>query len=124
MWMFGGGWPQNEPKGSERGRAKEGAKRHDVVVMISTFVVPPATEDAFLSWWRLSKPFIAAQPGFVSARLHRSLDAREGSKYVNTLEWSGAAAYRDALTKFWTSGPPPIPGVDFRPQLFEIVEEI
>ncbi len=123
MWMFGVGAPRSA-SGSTRGASGGSESRDGVVVMISSFVVPPTAEEAFLGWWRLAKPFIAAQPGFVSARLHRSLDAREGSKYVNILEWRGAAAYRDALAKFWSSGPPPIPGVDWRPQLYEIVETI
>ncbi|MCI4664797.1 MAG: antibiotic biosynthesis monooxygenase [Neomegalonema sp.] len=123
MWMFGG--PMG-PKGPERegksaGRDREGP-HSDVIVMISTFIVPAAMEDAFLGWWRMARMVITAQPGFVSARLHRSLDAREGYRYVNIAEWRGDSAYRDAIAKLWSSGPPPIPGVEWRPHLYEIVE--
>lgn len=121
MWMFGPGRPRENAGSSDRG---EGQATDEIIVLISTFVVPPAAEAAFLGWWRLSRPLIAAQPGFVSARLHRSLDTREGSKYVNIFEWRGGAAHRDALTRFWTSGPPPIPGVEWRPQLYEVVEAV
>lgn len=118
--MFGGGFDRDAEARSKR--EAESQDRSDVVVMISTVIVPAAAEDAFLGWWRLARPWIALQPGFVSAQLHRSLDAREGYKYVNIVHWRGAEPYRSALAKLWTSGPPPIPGLDWRPQLYEIVE--
>ena len=106
------------------GDAQKGkAEKNDVVVLMSSFIVPPTMEDAFLGWWRMARPFIAAQPGFVSAKLLKTLDAREGLRYANIVEWRSGASYRNALTKLWTSGPPPIPGLDWRPQIFEIVEE-
>ena len=55
-------------------------KDDDTVVLITTFIVPAAMEGAFLQWWRMLKFMSSAQPGFVSATLHQSLDERERSE--------------------------------------------
>ena len=120
MWMFGAGMSGSAK--TDEARNADTAQKDGVVIMISTFILQPQMEDAFLSWWRLAKPIIAAQPGFVSASLLRSLDPREGLRYANITEWRGAAAYRDALAKLWSSGPPPVPGIDWRPQMYEVME--
>lgn len=93
------------------------------LVLISTFVVPAAAEDAFLAWWRMVRPFLALQPGFVSATLHRSLDERERYRFVNVAEWRSPPAPREMLAKLWSSAPKAmIPGFDWSPTLYEIVE--
>lgn len=95
------------------------------VVLITTFIVPALMEDAFLAWWRLVKPAFALQPGFVSARLHRSLDGRERYRFVNIAEWRSDTPQRDTLTKIWSSAPKPtIPGFDWTPTLYEVVESV
>ena len=93
------------------------------VVLINTFVVPIAMEEAFLNWWRLMKPAFAAQPGFVSAKLHRSLDQNERYRFINIAEWESTEAYRRALTGMWSSVPKPtIAGMEWHPALYEVVE--
>lgn len=99
--------------------------RHETLVLITTFVVPPIMEDAFLAWWRLLRPYFAMQPGFLSARLHRSLDSKEGYRFVNIAEWKGDNASKETLAKMWSSAPQPaIPGFEWRPVLYEVVESL
>lgn len=103
------------------GRAEE----PEMMVLITTFVVPAMMEEPFLAWWRAVKPAFALQPGFVSARLHRSLDDRERWRFVNVAEWRADAFQRDAMSKIWSSAPKPmIPGFDWSPVLYEIVESV
>lgn len=98
-------------------------EREKSLVLITTFVVPAAMEDGFLAWWRMVKPFMSMQPGFISARLHRSLDQREQYRFVNIAEWRGSSMSREAMAKLWSSTPtPPIPGFEWRPVLYEVVE--
>lgn len=52
------------------------------VVLINTFIVPMQMEDAFLQWWRMVRPMFSAQPGFISAKLHRSLDQKDRKSVV------------------------------------------
>ena len=80
-------------------------------------------EEAFLAWWRIMRPAFAAQPGFVSARLHRSLDENERYRFINIAEWRGSDSYRKALSTIWSSAPRPrIPGLEWHPALYEVVE--
>ncbi len=44
------------------------------VVLINVFEVPPGTEADFLSGWEAARDVVRRQPGFLSARLHESLD--------------------------------------------------
>ena len=112
----GAAWPGTAPKREDAGGEK-------TVVLINSFVVPVPMEDAFLQWWRLSRPFFAAQPGFVSAKLHRSLDEHERYRFVNVAEWRSSEAYRAALASLWSAVPRPrIPGLEWHPALYEVVE--
>ena len=106
----------------DRGAASaEGTGR---IVLINTFVVPTHMEDAFLQWWRLSRMFFNAQPGFVSAKLHRSLDQKERYRFINVAEWESSEAYRSALGSLWSAVPrPTIPGLEWHPVLYEVIED-
>ena len=94
------------------------------VVLINTFVVPIAMEEPFLNWWRMLKPAFASQPGFISAKLHRSLDQNERYRFINIAVWESTDSYRAALTTMWSSVPKPtIAGLEWHPALYEVVEE-
>lgn len=103
---------------------KQEASSETSVVLIATFVVPASMEDGFLQWWRVLKPYFAAQPGFVSARLHRSLDQNQQYRFINIAEWRSSDAYRQALSSMWSTVPKPsIPGFEWHPALYEVIEE-
>ncbi|MGD1871092.1 MAG: antibiotic biosynthesis monooxygenase family protein [Neomegalonema sp.] len=94
------------------------------VVLINTFVVPIAMEESFLSWWRMVRPMFAMQPGFISAKLHRSLDQKERYRFINIAEWEGSELYRQALSNMVTMMPKPsIAGLEWHPALYEVVAE-
>lgn len=119
----GGGAPQQKaPPMPAKPTASASRKS---VVLINTFVVPAAFEDGFLQWWRLARLALSSQPGFVSARLHRSLDAKERYRFVNIAEWESPEAYHSALSRIWTAVPKPsIPGFEWHPMLYEVVENV
>lgn len=94
------------------------------VVLINTFVVPAPMEEAFLQWWRMTRPMFAAQPGFISAKLHRSLDQKEQYRFINIAEWEGSDLYRQALSNIVSMLPKPsIAGLEWHPALYEVIEE-
>lgn len=110
-------WKQEKPVSPSAATGK-------TVVLINTFVVPPAFEDAFLQWWRLARMGFASQPGFVSAKLHRSLDEKERYRFINIAQWESSEAYQRGLSQIWTMVPKPrIPGLEWHPTLYEVVEE-
>ena len=118
--MFGFPFPSFPGAQSTGPEPEEGEK---IVVLINTFVVPKAMEEPFLAWWRLLRPMFTAQPGFVSARLHRSIDENERYRFINIAEWRGSESYRKALTTIWSSAPRPrIPGLEWHPALYEVIE--
>lgn len=99
-------------------------EKRERFVMITTFVVPMAMEEGFLAWWRMAAPFFRMQPGFLSARLHRSLDQKERYRFINIAEWEGGKAQRDALAQLWSSAPRPnLPGLEWHPAIYEVVGE-
>lgn len=94
-------------------------------VMVTTFIVPAAFEEGFLIWWRMTAPMFSAQPGFLGAKLHRSLDSAARFRFINIAEWRTSPAERDALARIWSSTPKPsLPGFEWHPALYDVVEEI
>lgn len=99
-------------------------EKGDTIVLITTFIVPAAMEAAFLQWWRMLRFMSGAQPGFVSATLHRSLDERERYRFINVAEWRASVTERDVMSRIWSSIPkPPIPGFEWHPALYEVIDQ-
>lgn len=95
------------------------------VVFINTLIPPPGGETTFLAWWRMAAPFLRLQPGFIAARLHRSLDGDKRRRFVTVVEWESAQAYTKALDAMMSAVPRPnIPGMELHPALYEVVERI
>ena len=66
------------------------------VVLINTFVVPPAEAEALLAAWTADAAIMKRQPGFVSTQLHRGI---AGSGVVlNYAVWESIATFRAAFT--------------------------
>jgi heme-degrading monooxygenase HmoA len=67
------------------------------VVLINPFEVPPENEAEFLSGWETARDFMQRQKGYVSTRLHRSLDPTARFRFINVAEWESAADFQAAL---------------------------
>jgi heme-degrading monooxygenase HmoA len=66
------------------------------IVLINTFLVPEGMVDQAIQSWRDDAAFMQAQPGFVSAQLHRGVGS---SRLVtNTTVWESTEALRNALS--------------------------
>ncbi len=57
------------------------------VILINPFEVEPGREDECLAYWEQAPDFMAAQPGYISTRLHRSIDGRARFTFINIAEW-------------------------------------
>jgi heme oxygenase (mycobilin-producing) len=60
------------------------------VVLANAFEVPDGEEEKFLADWQHAAEWMRQQPGFVSSRLHQSLDPDAEFRYVNVAEWESA----------------------------------
>jgi heme oxygenase (mycobilin-producing) len=60
------------------------------VVLVNAFEVPAGQEEQFLADWQHAADWMRQQPGFLSSRLHQSLDPSAEFRYVNVAEWESA----------------------------------
>ena len=93
----------------------------DPVVLINLFEVPAGADQGFIGAWEAARNFLAAQPGYRSTALHRSLGPDAEFRFVNLAEWASPAAFRAATAQ------PDFPGRDMpfaaHPGLYQVVRE-
>jgi heme oxygenase (mycobilin-producing) len=91
------------------------------VVLINLFEVPPGADEGFIAGWERARDILAAQDGYRSTALHRSLGADAEFRFVNVAEWASPAAFQAA------TGHPDFPGRDLpfpaHPGLYQVVAE-
>jgi heme-degrading monooxygenase HmoA len=91
------------------------------VVLINLFEVPAGADEGFIAAWEHARDFLAAQDGYRSTALHRSLGGEAEFRFVNVAEWASPAAFQAAISQ------PDFPGRDMpfaaHPGLYEIVRE-
>lgn len=68
----------------------------DGVVLINAFEVASDEDERFLNGWDRARDMLAAQPGYLGTRLHRSLGPAD-FRFVNIARWSTPAAFRNAV---------------------------
>ena len=68
------------------------------ITVINPFEVPQGKESAALKIWDKVAEFMNRQPGFVSAKLHRSIDPKARFHLVTVAEWASAEHFMAALT--------------------------
>jgi len=93
----------------------------DPVVLINLFEVPAGADQGFIGAWEAARNFLAAQPGYRSTALHRSLGPDAEFRFVNVAEWAPAAAFQAATNHS------DFPGRDMpfpaHPGLYQVVAE-
>ena len=67
------------------------------VVLINPFEVPAGQEEEFLTRWREAAEHLRHAPGFVSTRLHESLDPQAKLRFFNVAEWESPQHFQAAL---------------------------
>jgi quinol monooxygenase YgiN len=68
------------------------------VVLINPFEVPQGQEEAFLKGWREAAEHLRQAPGFLSTRLHESLDPQATFRFVNVAEWASPQHFQAAMS--------------------------
>ena len=91
------------------------------VILINPFSVPRGKEDEFLAMWKETAARVKGAPGFIEARMHRSLDPGAEFRFVNVARWESVEAWQRAFAglKPRDIGAP----VTAHPALYEVVAE-
>jgi heme-degrading monooxygenase HmoA len=76
---------------------KERRLKMPSVVLINPFEVPAGQEEEFLTRWREAAEELRHAPGFVSTRLHESLDPQAKFRFVNVAEWESPQHFQAAM---------------------------
>jgi heme oxygenase (mycobilin-producing) len=68
------------------------------VVLINPFEVPEGREQEFLKGWQQAAEHLRQAPGFLSTRLHESLDPQAKFRFVNVAEWESPQHFQAAMS--------------------------
>lgn len=66
-------------------------------ILINPFEVPQGQEEQFREAWRAAAEYLRHAPGFLSTRLHESLDPAAKFRFVNIAEWETAQHFQAAV---------------------------
>jgi heme-degrading monooxygenase HmoA len=69
------------------------------VVLINVFEVPTGTENEFIAWWKRCSEALKKEPGFIDARMHRSLKPGSRFQFINVAHWETEEALNAARVK-------------------------
>ena len=67
-----------------------------MVHFVNCFEVPQGQEQTFFQLWRDVNAYMATKPGYVSHRLHRSLDPGARFRFVNYAQWESREQFQAA----------------------------
>jgi len=96
------------------------------VVLINPFEVPEGQEEEFLAGWRAAAEHLRQQEGFISTRLHKSLDPATKFQFINVAEWASPQHFEAAMrSRAASQQRAELPKLDFvaYPALYEVLVE-
>lgn len=100
------------------------AVRAEPVTLINVFEVPAGAVDEAVRYWEAARDFLAAQPGYVSTRLHRAISPEARFQLVNVAVWESPEAFRAATERMRAElAARPPEGLRFTPGLYRAVRE-
>lgn len=67
-------------------------------VLINSFEVPEGQEEEFLKSWQAVAELLRQAPGFLSTRLHESLDPKARFRFVNVAQWESPQHFQAAMS--------------------------
>ena len=93
------------------------------VTLINSFEVPPGKEEQFLKEWTAAADSIRREPGFLSTRMHQSLNPQAKFRFVNVAQWESAQHFQTAMsTEAFQQAIRQMDYVAF-PALYEVIAE-
>ncbi|HEY1241928.1 MAG TPA: antibiotic biosynthesis monooxygenase family protein [Bryobacteraceae bacterium] len=96
------------------------------ITLINSFEVPAGREREFFELWKKVNSYMRQKPGYLSHKLHRSMEPDAAFRFVNVAQWASLedfqaahdAGFRNLVTEAaWSGFPAP------HPALYEVVHE-
>lgn len=107
--------------------ADEGRKnmtKTSSVILINPFTVPEGKLDEAIKSWENGRDFLSQQPGYISTKLHQSLDPEAQYALINVAEWETPAQFKAAIAAMRArSAFTPIEGVVPAPALYKVIRD-
>ncbi|MEU4542104.1 antibiotic biosynthesis monooxygenase family protein [Nonomuraea dietziae] len=100
------------------------------ITMINAFTVPVEESEVFLPLWEENAEIMARQPGFIRARLHRSMIDEAELRFVNVAQWESGRQLEEALSRpEWQESAQRLlndPGLHItaRPSIYEVIVDL
>ena len=66
-------------------------------ILINSFEVPEGQDETFLARWGEAAEYMRRQDGFISTKLHASLNPQVRFRFVNVAEWRSPAHFQRAI---------------------------
>src|SRR5215813_10265243 len=67
------------------------------VTLINPFEIPAGQEEQFIQSWHETAAVMRAAPGYISTRLHKSLDPQAKFRFINVAQWESVEHFRAAI---------------------------
>ena len=67
------------------------------IVLINPFELPQGQEEEFLRHWQAAAAHLRGAAGFISTRLHQSLDPQAKFRFINVAEWESPQHFQAAM---------------------------
>jgi len=97
------------------------------ITLINVFTVPLEESERFLEFWRRRARIMAAQPGFVRARMYRAVHDHTELRFITVAEWADEKSLDDALARADSQAPPQRPavaGITSRPAVYHLAVDV
>ncbi len=71
---------------------------NNTVILINPFEIPKGKEKDALLMWEKAADFMRIQPGFISTKLHQSIDPNARFSLINIAKWGSAEDFQAVIS--------------------------
>lgn len=97
------------------------------IILINPFNVPENKLEESIQFWEKARDFLSTQPGYVSTKLHSSIQENTEYQLINIAEWKTPVEFKAATTKmrayFKKNKIRPPVGLKATPALYSIIRQ-
>lgn len=97
----------------------------ETVVLVNPFTVPAGKLEESVKYWEKARDFLQDEPGYISTKLHQSIQPDATYQLVNIAEWeSGEAFAIQRMKKYLRSEKiKMVEGLKYDPALFRVIRK-